>query len=1021
MSITWGIQRTGGGNGMEVGIEVVLTSATSTRQDYYVRPQFNYSGDVMTINETDAYSGSDGFTLTASGGDIVKVASHNKTVSPGSTYTFGANVTGYYNTAMPTPSVSVSFTVPPVPPSTPGNPNWRNLTQTAVEIYWAAPSDWGGDDWRDADSGRYDVRVATDSAFTQNVQTQNSGDAIGNFSGLIPNKLYYYECRAKNDAGFSSWTPNNRVFTTKPNAPAAPSGASGTRVSDTQINLGWTNNATATAPYDSISITRHDNTVPDAGVGSLAGNATSFSDTKLRADRKFSYDIIAKNSTSSAKVTTAPVYTTPAAVSGVAASKASGDITVAWTNNSTYKSETPIEVWHSTDGGATSTLLATTAAGATSYTHVAPATNQTHTYLVRPKSPTGGLYGSYATSNTVVLEARPNAPTGLVQSNQAMSGSTLDPAFDTTLGWTYNSADSSAQTAYEIEYQVSSDNGATWAAAVTTGKILSSTKSRLYAAATWEADRTIRWHVRTWGSYNGTEPTYSDWSAWSQFWTSGSPTGTITSPSSGNSSSYTATGTYYDPEGSAQASVRWVLRALPSGNELERLTTSDSAEFASHTFAYQLRDSTSYEVALQVQDGAGLWSRETTQQVDITYSKPATPILTLAFENGAITGTVENPPVQPRTNLVPNPSFETGIGGWYAWGGSSGAASLSQGTSGGSSGTNFLRETFTTLPTSGGGFYTDILPGMTAGTQYTISAYVRPSVTLNVQPQYQFYDGAGTATSGGGGSVTACPANVWTRVSVTTAAVPAGSSQIQLRFYISGTGITATGQTLDIDAVMLESGTILGDYIDGDSADTVWNGARGNSTSTFSLPDAIFNQVYRDGVLLDSLAEIPPNGSFSDPLPVLGSSPAYTVIAYSNLPSASVESDPVTVSTDTKGAAFLNGGLGMATAVRIGRRPKLGVDDSSLEKVLVTYDQREDPVQYAGTSKNFSGDISGLATPDELNALEELVNRPEPGCWRDPFGRKVFISLLGIKYDDGAENAILKPFTIKFRRTSYAE
>ena len=616
-----------------------------------------------------------------------------------------------------------------------------------------------------------------------------------------------------------------------PLAPYAPDTPSVSRVSDSQINLSWGNHPTSERPYaNGIGVTRYTNTAATFQVAALANEATSYSDTGLIADRKYAYTVW---STNSAGIGTsggsAVVYTTPAAPISCAAVKSGSDIVVTWTNTSTYAVENATEVWHAADGVWDDAALITTAAGVTTWTDTAPSTAVTHTYRVRAKSPTD-LVSGYSTSNVVILLTRPNAPTGLVQTNTHQFGATLDAVYATTLSFTHNPADSSALTAFEISHQVSSDGGSTWDAAVTTGKLTSAVASQVYAAATWAQNRAVRWQVRTWGSYDGTAPTYSDWSAFSTFWTSTSPVGALSGSATGTSSVLTVLGTYFDAEGSAQAAARWSLRTT-GGTTLETITTSDSAKFLTYTFATHVQDATSYVVAHQVQDAAGLWSLEATQNIAITYARPATPTLVVTFQNGSVSGTITNPEGSPATS---------------------------------------------------------------------------------------------------------------------------------------------------------------------------------------------FNVVYRNGVVITALSGVAPNSGFTDPLPPLDQAVIYTVVAVSDLPSVSLVSDPQSVTTTSNGTVWLNSGPNMVMTASISRAPKLSAS-SNREKVLVPYDGPEDPTQYSGVAKSFSGDLKGLATAAELDALEELVNRPEPGCYRDSHGRRIFVSLLAIKYEDGAGSAILKAFSISMKRTSYSE
>jgi hypothetical protein len=189
-----------------------------------------------------------------------------------------------------------------------------------------------------------------------------------------------------------------------------------------------------------------------------------------------------------------------------------------------------------------------------------------------------------------------------------------------------------------------------------------------------------------------------------------------------------------------------------------------------------------------------------------------------------------------RTNLFTDPSC-TALTEWASYAGVAGAATLTAPTSGGWVGPSFARLTWTTVPTSSGGLKTGVNPAVVAGTSYTASVYVRPSVTLSVEPKYGWFN-SGTSTTYGTDAGVSCPAGVWTRLSATHTC-PTGSNQVNWAWYVVGAGITAIGQTLDMDGALMEVGTVLGDYFDGGSLLSAWTGTANASTSTSTLASNI--------------------------------------------------------------------------------------------------------------------------------------------------------------------------------------
>lgn len=196
-----------------------------------------------------------------------------------------------------------------------------------------------------------------------------------------------------------------------------------------------------------------------------------------------------------------------------------------------------------------------------------------------------------------------------------------------------------------------------------------------------------------------------------------------------------------------------------------------------------------------------------------------------------------------RTNLMTNPSFETGLTGWTFIGGLD--APLSRVTTGGLFGAAHARST--TQASNGTDAYVifgaQLNMTLTGGKSYVVSYYGRGSngIVANrprVLRSGSLLDGANyTATSG-----------EWTRLGkrFTVPGTGAQTVSIQLGGYYAtpdgGVGGTPVGSTFDIDGVILEeSPEAIGmpDYFDGDTADSTgldyaWTGTAHASTSTLS-------------------------------------------------------------------------------------------------------------------------------------------------------------------------------------------
>jgi hypothetical protein len=187
-----------------------------------------------------------------------------------------------------------------------------------------------------------------------------------------------------------------------------------------------------------------------------------------------------------------------------------------------------------------------------------------------------------------------------------------------------------------------------------------------------------------------------------------------------------------------------------------------------------------------------------------------------------------------RTNLVTNPSLETNNTGWSSPQSGSVTRSTTFSLVGGASGR------VTASSTVDSNMFTFGITFSATGTHIG-SAYIYIPVgsTLAGRTITISYEG-GTASTTNGASIPATlVAGSWVRASRVVTVNATGSKSIVFR--LSGTLSTAVGQTLYIDAALLETGSTLLPYFDGTYADPYpdhtllsqqWNGTTNNSTST---------------------------------------------------------------------------------------------------------------------------------------------------------------------------------------------
>jgi hypothetical protein len=187
-----------------------------------------------------------------------------------------------------------------------------------------------------------------------------------------------------------------------------------------------------------------------------------------------------------------------------------------------------------------------------------------------------------------------------------------------------------------------------------------------------------------------------------------------------------------------------------------------------------------------------------------------------------------------RTNLCPNPSFETDTTGTLTNYGTSGTGVISRPATGAWVGTYHTRMTWSTASTVIGGYFQNDTGALGVGA-YTYSLYVRSSVTQRVQLLMSNYSGALSVTSNPAVDLLA---NTWTRITCTFNVTTAGSFTGRASAVAGGSGKNwAVGNTFDTDGWLLETGTLLRPFFDGNTADDAdftygWNGTINKSIST---------------------------------------------------------------------------------------------------------------------------------------------------------------------------------------------
>lgn len=196
-----------------------------------------------------------------------------------------------------------------------------------------------------------------------------------------------------------------------------------------------------------------------------------------------------------------------------------------------------------------------------------------------------------------------------------------------------------------------------------------------------------------------------------------------------------------------------------------------------------------------------------------------------------------------RRNLVANPGIELNTTGYSGIPGTGGAAALSRVATDGEFGSWMLRYAWTTGATSAGGV-AYLLTGLSGGNTYTASVYAEvfcatvsnSSAAQLLGFRLDWYTSASVFISSTVSPGVRVGNNEWNRLDVTGVA-PANADRASIHVYnMAGSGFVqwSAGDSLRIDALMVEQSSILGKHFDGSSIDSSWSGTVNASASVES-------------------------------------------------------------------------------------------------------------------------------------------------------------------------------------------
>ena len=500
------------------------------------------------------------------------------------------------------------------------SPNAPSNVHTALAGPGALTITWQDNGYAPYYTYQTEIWLSTDNGFTWNGwATVASGTTSAYASGLTPGVTYQFSVRHVETAHGRPSPFGYTAGVTAQTVPATPGAMSANRVSDASASLSWSNNSSAGAPYESLTVQRWDSVIGWANIARLTGTLpTTLTDSAIVAGKKYQYRVSAGNSLGSSEWSySGVIYTTPTAPNNASALYTGGtSISLSWGNPSAY-TEYGVKVQAYKNGGVDGSVVTLTT-GTTSYTKTAVDPVATYYFKVWAVSDVGALASTQTQSNSVQAATAPNAPTGLT------GAAVIDKTKTHSVSWTHSpSIDGSAQTKYQFRHRLV--GAGTW---VENTVVTSAVATQANPFSGYTNGQTVEWAVRTYGIHANPSP----YSATATQQTSTTPTVNVTSPGTTVTNSViTVAWTYGDAESTAQTEWRVDLFDSASGVLIETRTAADAA--VSAVMAHGADNGVTYRVDVTVRDGSGLWSSVGTKTFTATFVPPAEVLLTANLDS----------------------------------------------------------------------------------------------------------------------------------------------------------------------------------------------------------------------------------------------------------------------------------------------------------------------------------------------------------------------------------------------------
>lgn len=304
-------------------------------------------------------------------------------------------------------------------PNSPKSLSATTTSATSIVLNWV-------DDSNNEANFEIDRKVAGGS---YSVIASPGANSTSYTSTVVANTQYVFRIRAKNIAGYSSYS-NEASANTLP--PAAPSGLVALARSTSRIDITWLDNSNNET---SFLLQRSVNGGAYANLVTLGANATSYSHTGLTAGNTYNYRVRSQNTvgvSAWSNIEGASTKIPPKPTSVVAKGTSSSQVKITWVDNG---GESSFRIYRSTSATGGFAQIGTAAKNAVSYLDNTVSAGTPYYYYVRAFNDSIGSANSNIDGTLVLI-----APNSLTAT--AVSSSRIN------LAWAYSGA---GQAGFKIE------------------------------------------------------------------------------------------------------------------------------------------------------------------------------------------------------------------------------------------------------------------------------------------------------------------------------------------------------------------------------------------------------------------------------------------------------------------------------------------------------------------------------------------------------------------------------------------